>query len=78
MFSYDEGVVLGHHISKDRIRVDPKKVEIINEIIVPKNQIDVRSFYGHVGYYIRFIEGFNKNIEPLFTLIKKGPLNLIG
>lgn len=66
-----KGIVLGHHISKDGIKVDPKKVEIIQQIQVPKTQTDVRSFLSHVGYYRGFIEGFSKIVEPLFTFLKK-------
>lgn len=62
---------MGHHISKEGIKVDPKKVEIIQQIETPKTQIDVRSFLGHAVYYRRFIEGFSKIAKPLFTLLKK-------
>ena len=31
-----EGVVLGHYISSTGIRVDPAKIEVILQILVPK------------------------------------------
>jgi hypothetical protein len=49
---------LGHIISKDGIVVDLEKIESIKEWSAPKNVIEVRSFMGLAGYYIRFIAGF--------------------
>jgi hypothetical protein len=46
-----EGIVLGHHISGTRIRVDPAKIDIISQIKIPSSQKEIRSFLGHVGYY---------------------------
>ena len=61
-----EGIVLGHHISPEGIKVDPTKVKIIPKLPNPKIQKDVRSFLGYVGYYHRFIEKFSKIALPLF------------
>ena len=66
-----EGIVLGHHISPEGIKVDPDKVEIILKLPSPKNQKDVRSFLGYAGYYHRFIENFSNIALPLFKLIVK-------
>lgn len=66
-----EGIVLGHHISKEGIKVDPNKVEVIQKIEVTKTQTYFTSFLNHAGYYRRFIEGFSRIGEPFFTLLKK-------
>ena len=66
-----EGIVLGHHISPEGIKVDPTKVEIILKLPSPKNQKYVRSFLGYAGYYQRFIENFSKIALPLFKLLVK-------
>ena len=66
-----KGIVLGHHISPEGIKVDPTKVEIILKLSNPKSQKDVRSFLGYVGYYRRFIENFSKIALPLFKLLVK-------
>ena len=47
---------LGHIISKDGIRMDPKKLKIIQEWPSPTNLHDLRSFIGMCSYYRRFIE----------------------
>lgn len=66
-----EGIVLGHHVSAQSIKVDPKKVEMIKQLQTPENQTDVRSFLGHVGYYRRFIQNLNKIAAPLFASLHK-------
>ena len=66
-----EGIVLGHHISSDGIKVNPAKVEIIFKLPNPKSQKDVRSFLGYASYYRRFIENFSKIALPLFKLLVK-------
>jgi len=64
----NEGVVLGHLISADGIKVDPAKIEVILKIIIPKTQKEVRSFLGHAGYYRRFIEKNLLNSNQTFLI----------
>ena len=46
-----EGVVLGHHVSSEGIKVDPSKIEVIVKLPPPKTQKEVRGFLGRVIYY---------------------------
>ena len=48
---FTEGIVLGHHILGDGIKVDKSKVEVISKLSIPNCQKDVRSFLGFTGYY---------------------------
>ena len=41
-----KGIVLGHFISADGIKVDPTKIEVILKIPTPKTLKEVRSFFG--------------------------------
>ena len=68
---FTKGVVLGHIISQAGIEVDPAKVSVISNLSPPKNQIEVRNFLGHAGYYRRFIKDFTKLATPLFKLLVK-------
>ena len=54
-----EGIVLGHFISTDGIKVNPAKIVVISKILTPKTLKAVHSFLGHSGYYRRFIEKFS-------------------
>ena len=62
---------LGHIIFKDGIRMDPGKLQVINEWPVPKNLHELRSFIGMCSYYRRFIEKFSVIAGPLHDLTKK-------
>jgi len=66
-----EGIVLGHHISRDGIKVDKSKVEVISKLSTPNFQWDVRCFLGFTGYYRRFIEKFTKIASPHFNFLTK-------
>jgi hypothetical protein len=66
-----EGIVLGHHNSNTKIRVDPAKIDIISQIITPSSHKEVRSFLGHVGYYRIFIQNFTNLAAPPFKLLEK-------
>jgi len=69
--TFTEGIVLGHHISGDGIKVDKSKVEVISKLSIPNRQKDVLSFLGFTRYYRRFIENFTKIASPLFKLLTK-------
>ena len=51
-----EGIILGHSISKRGIEVDRAKIEVIANLLPPKCVKDIRSFLGHMGFYRRFIK----------------------
>lgn len=56
---------LGHIVSTEGIKVDPKKVEAVQIWPVPKNQKDIRSFLGLANYFRRFIQGYARMASPL-------------
>nr|GFA03716.1 reverse transcriptase domain-containing protein [Tanacetum cinerariifolium] len=51
-FMVKEGIVLGHKISKEGIEVDKAKVNVIAKLPHPTTVKGIRSFLGHVGFYI--------------------------
>nr|GEW77452.1 DNA-directed DNA polymerase [Tanacetum cinerariifolium] len=66
-----EGIVLGHNISKSRIKVDRVKVDVIAKLPHPTTVKGVRSFLGHAGFYLRFIQNFSKIARPMTHLLEK-------
>jgi len=63
---------LGHLVSAAGVQPLPDKVSAINDWPTPRCIRDVRAFYGLIGYYRRFIEGFATLAEPLTRLTRKG------
>ena len=70
-FWLNEVSFLGHIVSKERIRVDPKKIEIVVEWKPPRNVTEVRSFLGLTGYYRGFVKGFSMTAVPMTRLLQK-------
>ena len=66
---------LGHIVSKEGIRVYPKKIEVVVEWMPPRNVTEVRSFLGLAGYYRRFIKGFSMTAAPMTRLLQKNVKN---
>jgi hypothetical protein len=66
-----KGIVLGHHISPTRIKVEPTKIKGLSNLHAPKFQKYVHIFLGHVGYYCLFIENFTKISSPMFSYFLK-------
>ena len=67
----NEGIVLGHKVSKRGIEVDKAKVDAIEKMPCPKDIKGIRSFLGHAGFYRRFIKDFSKISRPLTYLLQK-------
>ncbi|GJZ15472.1 reverse transcriptase domain-containing protein [Tanacetum coccineum] len=66
-----EGIILGHKISKSRIKVDRAKIDVIAKLPYLTNVKGVRSFLGHAGFYQRFIKDFSKIARPMTQLLMK-------
>lgn len=65
------GIVLGHHVSIARSKVDPLNIEVIAKLSPPTNKKGIQSFLGCAGYYRRFVENFTKVTSSLFRLLTK-------
>ncbi|KAL0293827.1 UNVERIFIED_CONTAM: Retrovirus-related Pol polyprotein from transposon [Sesamum radiatum] len=62
---------LGHIVERGRIRMDPKKVQAIEEWQPPRDVYDLRSFLGLANYYRRFVKEYSKIARPMTDLLKK-------
>nr|GEU82363.1 reverse transcriptase domain-containing protein [Tanacetum cinerariifolium] len=70
-FMVNEGIVLGHKISKKGIEVDKGKVDVITKLPHPTTVKGIRSFLGHAGFYRCFIKDFSKIARPMTRLLEK-------
>nr|GEU84610.1 reverse transcriptase domain-containing protein [Tanacetum cinerariifolium] len=70
-FMVKEGIVLGHKISKEGIKVDKAKVDVITKLPHLTTVKGIRSFLSHAGFYRRFIKDFSKIARPMIRLLEK-------
>nr|GEY32491.1 reverse transcriptase domain-containing protein [Tanacetum cinerariifolium] len=70
-FMVKEGIVLSHKISKQGIKVDKAKVDVISKLPHSTTVKGIRSFLGHAGFYRRFIKDFSKIARPMTRLLEK-------
>ena len=57
---------------------DPKKVQGIREMTVPKDKQQLQSFLGMVNYMGTFIPNLSHHTEPLWAMLKKKTMCFIG
>ena len=69
-FGKKEVEYLGHIISKEGFKEDPKKIQEINEWLHPRNVSKLSGFLGLTRYYRRFIKSYDHLIAPLRNLLK--------
>ncbi|KAL0447964.1 UNVERIFIED_CONTAM: Transposon Tf2-12 polyprotein [Sesamum latifolium] len=62
---------LGHIVEGGRIRMDPKKVQAIEEWQPPSDVHDLRSFLGLANYYRLFVKSYSEIARPMTDLLKK-------
>lgn len=70
-FLRKETEYLGHVITPDGIKPNPKKIEAIRNFPIPKTQREIKSFLGLLGYYRKFINNLAKITKPLTMCLRK-------
>jgi hypothetical protein len=71
LFELEEGKLLGHIISKDRIKIDPIRIEVIQEVEHPRNIKELQSFIGKINFLRRFIPNLVELLRNITNMLKK-------
>ena len=70
-FALGEVGFLGHRIKDGKLMMDESKIKAIQEWDPPTKVPQLRSFFGLVNYYRRFIKGYSAKAASLTDLLKK-------
>ena len=62
---------IGHLLTREGLRVDPKKVEAIEEMLAPKDAKAVQRLLGSVNYLAKFVPHLSNIMQPLRRLLDK-------
>jgi hypothetical protein len=67
----DEGKLLGHIITKDGVKMDPERVQAIQQVPLPQTKKALQSFLGQINFVRRFMPNLAETLKPLQKLLKK-------
>jgi ribonuclease HI len=70
-FAMQEGKLLGHIVSRDGIRIDPKRVEAIETLAIPRNVKEIQSFLGKIIFLRRFVPNFAEIVKLITDMLKR-------
>jgi len=62
-FTLSEGKLLGHILAKEGVKIDPKRVEAINNIPMPRNKKNIQVFLGKINFLRRFIPNYAEIVK---------------
>ena len=66
--------LLGHIITKNKVMMDPSKIEKVKNWQIPNSAKQVQQFLGLANYYHHFIKNFAEIASPLYQLTTKNNL----
>jgi hypothetical protein len=70
-FHQQEVEFLGFILSTEGVKMDPRKVEAVQQWPVPKTVTEVQEFLGFANFYRRFVKGYSGVATPLTNMTKK-------
>ena len=70
-FALKEGKLLGHIVSADGVKIDPKRVEAIKNLSLPRSKKDIQYFLGTINFIRRFIVNFAELTKHITAMLRK-------
>lgn len=67
IFGSNEVEYLGHIISKKGVKADSQKIIAMQNWVEHKNLKALKGFLGLIGYYMKFLQGYESIAAPLIA-----------
>ena len=71
VFGVDKITYLGHLLTADGVKPDPRKVSAICDMPAPRNKLELQRFLGMVTYLGKFLPNLSTTTAPLRELLEK-------
>jgi hypothetical protein len=71
LLGLEEGKLLGNIISKDGIKIDPSRIEAIQELDLPRNIKKLQLFIGKIFFLRTFIPNLEEILRNITNMLKK-------
>jgi hypothetical protein len=71
LFGLEESKLLGHIISKDRIKIDPSRIEAIHKVEHPRNIKELQYFIGKINFLRISIPNLAELLINITNMLKK-------
>jgi hypothetical protein len=72
LFSMKEGKLLGHIVSVEGVKIDPRRVEAIQALSLSRSKKEFQSFLGKIYFLRRFVSNFAELVKFITTMLRKG------
>jgi hypothetical protein len=69
LFSMGEGKLFGHIVSVEGVRINPSRVEAIQDLSLPRYKKEIQSFLGKINFLRRFISNFVELVKHITVII---------
>ena len=73
-FGVKEVEYLGHIVSHEGVKVDPKNIKAMMDWTIPKTFKNLRGFLGLTGYYRKFFQHYGRIVASLTALWKNSSI----
>jgi hypothetical protein len=72
LFAMQEGRLLGHIVSVEGVKIDPRRVEAIQALSISRSKKEVQYFLGKINFLRRFVPNFAEEVKLITTMLRKG------
>jgi len=62
---------LGHIVSRDGVKIDLARVQVVQKITLPRSKKDIQRFLGKINFLRRFMSNYAEIVKEITNMLKK-------